>query len=443
MSRRRKRLLLVAHNFPPLASGGVHRPVKFARYLPDHGWDVEVLTVKNIRYHAYDPTLLEELATTPIHRAGSVEPLRLLWLAGWRPRAAPPVPASFAELEALARAGATATVPGAGIWLKRLGMVWAQPDYECPWVPFAAAYARRLHRRWRFDAVLTTSPPESGHFVGLNLKKFTAIPWVVDFRDEWTHHHLKRHLGAVNQYVNGIMERRVLAAADAVIANTEGAAANFRKRTPAATPVVALPNGFDPADLGAPFPKARADDVCFVHNGSFRGGRRALVLLTAFAAARQRDTAFARRAKLYLIGINRRDDAAAVAAWGLGDAVFVLGYIPHRLALRACRGADWLVLSMSAAEGPNLIPGKIYEYLGVERPVLAAAPPGEARELLAAATEGAVIVGADDVDAAADGFLGAFAKPGGGGYAVRPEYREKFDRRTQVAQLAALLDAVT
>jgi hypothetical protein len=62
MSRERsKRILIVAHNFPPLASGGVHRPVKFARYLRELGWEVDVLTVKDIRYHAYDPSLLDEL----------------------------------------------------------------------------------------------------------------------------------------------------------------------------------------------------------------------------------------------------------------------------------------------------------------------------------------------------------------------------------------------
>ncbi len=89
--------MLVAHNFPPLASGGVHRPVKFARYLPAFGWDVEVLTVKDIRYHAYDASLLKEIPATPVHRAGSAEALRLVWLAGWRPPAHRRPPASFAR----------------------------------------------------------------------------------------------------------------------------------------------------------------------------------------------------------------------------------------------------------------------------------------------------------------------------------------------------------
>lgn len=397
----------MAHNFPPLGSGGVHRPVKFARYLREEGWDVDVLTVKDIRYHAYDPSLLDELEGVAVHRAGSLEPLRLNWLMGWRPPLTPPPPGSFAELEDATRR-TPAPVSAASRFYKALSRQLFQPDEQVLWWPFAAALAVRLAREKPYGVVLTTSPPESCHLVGRRLKRATGCRWVADFRDMWSGHHLRRGLWPLGRGLNRYLEARVLDEADAVVANTAAMADYFRGRGVPASRVLTLPNGFDPADFGPPFPRARSEDFVVVHNGSFRGGRRAATLLRGFAAARIRDAEFASRGRLYLLGINRGDDLAVAERLGLGGAVFHAGYVRHGEAMRACGGADLLALVMSAEEGPSLVPGKLYEYLGLGRPILAAVPPGEARDILDRTTRGAVVCAPDDAAVVADAFLAAF-----------------------------------
>ncbi len=434
----------MAHNFPPLASGGVHRPVKFARYLRELGWEVEVLSVKNIRYHAYDASLAEELTGVPVHRAGSLEPMRLVWLSGWRPP--PPLPAvsSFADLEEAAARNVAKAVPGAARVYTNVTRRVFQPDDQIFWVPFALARAARLVEERPFDVVLTTSPPESCHLVGLALKKIAGSRWVADFRDAWSTHHLKRGLAFYNKYINKIFEKWVLRTADGVVANTEGLARHFRAVGGPGLRVLTLRNGFDPADWGEPLAKVNSEDYVVVHNGSFRGGRRARPLLEGFAGARERDKDFAARAKLYLLGINRADDLRAAEELALGDVVYHVGYLRHADAVRACQGADLLVLAMAAEEGPALVPGKLYEYVGVGRPILAAVPPGEARTVLAGATRGAVVVPPEDPDAIARGFVEAFAAWGRGdlGYETKDAATSTYTRPAQVKKLSQFLEAV-
>ena len=439
----KKRVLVVAHNFPPLGSGGVHRPVKFARYLREFGWDVDVLTVKDIRYHAHDPSLMDELEGVPVHRAGSLEPLRLNWLLGWRPPPAPPPVESFAEMEDIARR-APAPVSAAGRFYKGVSRQLFQPDEQVLWWPFAAARAARLARQRPFDVVLTTSPPESCHLVGRRLKDLTGCRWVADFRDMWSAHHLRRGVWPVGRWVNRFLEARVLKEADGVVANTAAMESYFRDRGVAAGRLLTLPNGFDAADFGAPFARANEEDFVVVHNGSFRGGRRATPLVRGFAAARKRDAEFAARAKLYFIGINRGDDLEVAGKLGLGDAVFHVGYLRHAEAVRACGGADLLALVMSAAEGPALVPGKLYEYLGMGRPILAAVPPGEARDILDATTRGAVVCPPDDAAVLADGLLAAFDRwrRGAFKYETNSVAVATYTRPKQVRGLSAFMEAI-
>ena len=57
----RGRLLLITYEFPPLGGVGVQRVLKFAKYLPQAGWAVSVLTVKDPPGALLDPSLLAEI----------------------------------------------------------------------------------------------------------------------------------------------------------------------------------------------------------------------------------------------------------------------------------------------------------------------------------------------------------------------------------------------
>jgi hypothetical protein len=154
--------LLVCYYFPPVGGAGISRPLGLFKNLPEHGIDCDILTVKPIAYRLLEPELLDGLDESRIHRAGSLDPLRLLYLAGVR------------------RVGASST-RRARPASRRLF-----PDSKIGWVSKAVRLGARLLKSSQYDAILSTSPPISCHLVAQELVRRSKLPWLADFRDPWT-----------------------------------------------------------------------------------------------------------------------------------------------------------------------------------------------------------------------------------------------------------------
>src|SRR5439155_12426489 len=157
------------------------------------------------------------------------------------------------------------------------------PDLQAGWLPWACAMAPRLARR--ADLVYTTSAPYTSHLVGLWLKLRLGKPWVADFRDEWSLNPFFQYPSPALLALNRLMERRVLAHADRVLATTPGHAAGLASLLPAAqrAKVRVIHNGYDPADL--PDESAPPDErFTLVHVGTFYGIRQPTSLLRALDA---------------------------------------------------------------------------------------------------------------------------------------------------------------
>ena len=114
------------------------------------------------------------------------------------------------------------------------------------WLPFARC-ARRCActRERRFDCVITTSPPESAHAVGLALQR-RGVPWVADMRDAWTFESLRPR----------VPDRRSSAASTSASSGAGSAPPTRRLRLPSRRPTTCarrgiaepllVPNGWDP-----------------------------------------------------------------------------------------------------------------------------------------------------------------------------------------------------
>ena len=155
-----KRLLLVAYYFPPLAGSGVFRPLRMSRYLGRHGWSVTVVTASARVRVLKDPDLVKEIpSSVEVERVGSIEPRN-----------------GLIALHKLGLGGLARTIEP---W-------FLIPDDQRGWVPFATRSALALHRANPFHAVVATAGPYSTLLVGQAVKHRTGIPFVADFRDEWT-----------------------------------------------------------------------------------------------------------------------------------------------------------------------------------------------------------------------------------------------------------------
>jgi glycosyltransferase involved in cell wall biosynthesis len=204
--------------------------------------------------------------------------------------------------------------------------------------------------------------------------------------------------------------RRVLGSAAAVIMNTSEAAARVRSAFPElGNRVHGIPMGFDPSDFEGPR-EATPDGIFrIVHTGTMYteeglrhrrtrrirrllGGmpnptvdflpRSHVYLLRALAVLEQRDASLVAPVEVHLAGAMTVGDREVAAS---SRRTVVHGFVSHADTMALVGSADLLFLPMHAMDGrAGLVPTKTYEYLGSGRPILAAVPDGDARELMEA-----------------------------------------------------------
>ncbi len=423
-----KRILLISYYFPPMGMGGTQRIAGFARYLPEFGWRPTVLTVKEVLYHAYDPSLLETVADVEILRTGSLDPLRIAQLATqWRRRAG----------ETSQRPSMR---PGVSSALARVANWFLVPDNKRLWLPFARAALRRLLRREPFDAVLTSGPPHSVHLLGKWLRRKFGLPWIADFRDGWAGGDFQPEPTALHRFLNRRLERDILRHADAVVAVSRGLQQQLKQREPLIRAEV-IPNGFDPEDFAGGQPP-ESDCFTLVHSGTIGNFVDPQLFLQAFKKFIEEGNLSPRQVRVRFVGadlhgqLQQRVQNLQLAPW-----VIVEGYQPHRIAISALQKANLLLYLITGRPHPGFIPGKTFEYLASRRPVLAVAPEIEGVEILKRHT---IVrhVAPDNFDGmvlALKTYYVEFRK----GKTPRAQSNiEKFSRKSLTSDLCRLLDEV-
>lgn len=250
---------------------------------------------------------------------------------------------------------------------------WLVPDLEVVgWMPFAMAGARRLVRAGDFDCVITTSPPASGHLIGVVLRA-RGVPWVADFRDGWRFESQRPRpaLWGLDR-LDRELERLVVTRADAVSAVTPPIAADLALRF--GREVATITNGFDPEAMDVSDSSGQSlftpGQTTLVHTGTLSyGGRPLGPLLDAVNHLKASAPASAHRLEVTLVGPVTDAERAQVEQAGLSDTVRLTGSVSHPTALALQRAADGLLVITGPGQS-GVATGKLYEYLRARRPIL-------------------------------------------------------------------------
>ncbi len=436
MSADLKRLLLVSYYFPPSGGSGVQRAVKLARYLPQYGWMPTVLTVHpdHAAYPDLDPSL-----------AGDIPPgLRVERTYAWDPYALyagllgrkkeETIGVGFSTDRAGGRKESLARLIRANVFL---------PDARVGWVPFALRRGRRLLTEEPYDAVLTTGPPHSSHLIGRSIARRFGIAWAADFRDPWTdisyYHELP--LSGVARRIDASLERSVLAGADAVITVSSDLKRLLSSKT--STPVYIIPNGFDEEDFKH-VPLLREPDFVLTHTGTLTASQNPVSLWKAIRSLL--DEGHLARLKIRMVGKVDGAVLESVREYCLEDRLELIGYVPHREAVRYMVGAGLLLLSINRSpDAECIITGKAFEYVASGRPVLGVGPrPGDAANLLDETGAGA-LYHYDDVEGIRKALLGHYIAWSGGAplSGAAASSAAAYSRSSQAGRLVDLLNGLT
>lgn len=388
------RVLFLAYHFPPTGGSGVQRSSKFVRYLPAYGFEPVVVT-------------------GPGEAGGR-----------WTPADAS-LGADVPDGTDVLRVGGPVPGDGTGLRWRARRFLRAVHPFDRWWSEGAAAVARS-----RRDAALVyaSMSPFSSSQPAARIAGELGVPWVADLRDPWALDEYFAYPTFAHWRLERRRMRRQLASAAAVVLPTPGTLARLLEFFPEFEGrAIEIRNGFDPGDFVDP-PSPRTDDrLRIVHAGySYNDlGRRRLrrllggtdfdvdprprspsFLLAALDRVLAERPELRDRVRLHFAGSLTAADRELVSRSRCANLVESHGYLPHADAVELMRTADVLFLPMHRlppGARSTIVPGKAYEYLASGRPILAAVPAGDPRDLLEHA-EWTVVCDPDDVAGIAAGL---------------------------------------
>jgi glycosyltransferase involved in cell wall biosynthesis len=375
-----RKILIISYHFPPDAAVGGMRPAKFAKYLPQFGWEPIILTVKPRYYRVTDPSKLKDLGAVPrVYRTRMLpQPGHMYMALKTRIHKPSPGPVSArVATSSFGDRGVRASVRRALVSLECL------PDDKQMWIPVAVPTGVKLVRQHKVGALLTTGPPMTCHVIGLMLKALTGRRWIADFRDPWV---LNREESgfpstAFSRAAEAWLEKKTMLHADSVVFASDRMQAYLQKRYPfLATKSAVILNGYDPSDFnGGPIDTCRRDRDAFTltHTGTIYLKRSAESLLRGLSELIHDGRIPRERVRVNLVGLTPAVVRERVTQLDLDDVVTVIDFMNYQECVRLLRRSD--VLLLFAQGQPLQIPTKLYDYIAVGKPILVFAEDGATR----------------------------------------------------------------
>ncbi|MES2746859.1 MAG: glycosyltransferase family 4 protein [Bacteroidota bacterium] len=363
VNKEQKKVLIITYYWPPAGGPGVQRWLKFVKYLPDFDIQPIVYVPENPTYPIVDNDLEKEVSDKAIVLKNKIlEPYQL---AGF-----------FSKKQTKKISSGIIPAVKKQSFLERI-FLWIRgnlfiPDARFLWVNPSVSYLIKYLQENEIDTIITSGPPHSLHLIGLQLKKELNVKWFADFRDPWTTigYHKALKLSSYANKKHKQLESQILNSADTIIVTSKTTKAEFQLLT--SKPIEVITNGYDVENVTKqPLDKK----FTMAHIGSFLSDRNPTVLWQVLKELIAENTDFATHFELKLIGKVSQEILDTIATFGLKNHTNNLGYVSHLEAIQHQRKSQVLLLiEINSDETKSIIPGKVFEYLVSERPIVAIGP---------------------------------------------------------------------
>ncbi|MFC1964605.1 glycosyltransferase [Chloroflexota bacterium] len=246
-------------------------------------------------------------------------------------------------------------------------------NYPCPgknWKPFALKAAREFLQTENIDAVISSSPPVVSHLISSELKTEHNIPWIADFRDLWSQNHNYKY-SPLRKAFDKRLELKTLSQVDALTTTSQPWAEQLGALHKG-KPVYTITHGFNPADANIP-PAKLTTKFTINYTGIIYPGKQDTSKL--FAALRDlisSGTICREDIEIRFYGVEDPWLQEETRQYGVSDIVNQLGKVTREVAVQKQRESQLLLLlDWDDPQERGVYTGKIFEYLGSRRPILA------------------------------------------------------------------------
>ncbi len=424
-----KRVLIITYYWPPSAGSGVQRWLKFAKYLPEFGWDPVIFTPENPDFDLKDPLMEKEVSPhMEVLKFPIWEPYQVLRMLKKEEISDPGI---------LIERQNKSWIDKAAIWIRANAII---PDPRVYWVKPSVKFLGQLMESNNFQAVITTGPPHSMHLIGRELRRRYGVPWLADFRDPWSTWEFLDTLPMMDWVKNRhrALEASVFKEADALVTISP----TFKQEMEqlAGRKIHLITNGFDSVDLPLGFPgmPSASKTLEVVYTGVIDAIRNPMPFLQAMKEVFGKTS---NKIKLTFVGrVSQQVRNSVMEDSWLSSHIELAGYVPHEAVFQFYEKAHVLLLILTNTKNAKgNIPGKVFEYMATGRRIVALGDPqGDTAQILRQAQAGEVFRHEDRTG------ITSFLENSHSwtSYSQQIPTNVSYERKSLTGQLAALLNEI-
>lgn len=323
---------------------------------------------------------------------------------------------------------------------KRYSEIRHYPDREKGWKPFALKFADEVLQTQNIDAILTSSPPVTTNIIAKELKEKHNIPWIADFRDLWTQNHNYSY-STFRKFFERRLEIKVLSVADALV--TVSSPMAYKLTTlHKEKQVYTITNGFDPEKMS----KGKVDltsKFTITYTGQIYKKQNTEKLLVALRDLIFEGTIDRKDVEVRLFGRKNEQLEKQIEKYGFLDVVVHYGIVPREVCFQKQRESQVLwQITWEDPQEKGAYSGKIFEYLGARRPILATGGFGGdvVEELIKETNSGCYCSTTEDVKFALKKLYSEYKLKGLVSYHGNMEIINKYNYREMARKFAGVLE---
>ena len=401
------KILMIAAEFPPCLSAGVHRTYHFAENLLKLGWQPLILSAHPRVYEWLDDKLVvSDQIKKNTRRAFAVD--------------------------------ASVNLAVNGKYIRFM----EDPDRVASWYYHGWRVGMAMIKEYNPDLIWSSFPVPTAHRIALKLKMKTGKPWVADFRDPLASHVDENKRGSEKAKE---IDANTVKHADLVIFATQQIRELYQQEYPHvdAEKFCVIENGFDENVFKnlKRNPK-KSENFTLLYSGwLYQDGRDPTPLLHAVSQLRQDEVFATRPLKLLFRGGGDIDIyKEIVRTLQLDEIVEFLPYVSFQQSIQEMQDADALLI-IQGRKFNTQIPGKVFEYIGTGNPILGLVGKNSATSVLLDTIPNAHIAEVDNIDEIKTALKKTILDPGAA-VADPSQFSRRMRAEAMANELNKLLEAV-
>jgi len=359
-----KKVLIITYYWPSSGGPGVKRALFFSKHLKKFGWEPVIYTVKNGDYPHEDSSLLEEIPNEiTILKQKAFEPYNL-----YRAFMGKSKNEKLPHRVITSEQDKNISLHNFALWVRANFFI---PDARKLWIKPSIKYLVNYLKENPVDAIVSTAPPYSVHQIAKEVANILSIKWIADFRDPWTQVYFFNQLPLTDwaRKLHFKYEKQVANQADILTVVSEEMKDYFKTITNKR--IAVLTNGYEIPDSVKDILPDKKLSIAFI--GDLYKERIPHNFFEALLEVMQEKPTIRKHLEIKIMGSLDAYCQNYFKSKQLSTYLNYKGYVNY-VAMFAELKKSQILLSFGLKDTKEVIPSKLFDYIGAERTIFHLGP---------------------------------------------------------------------